>query len=221
MTFYLNTDVGIPDVWLWLCGCTVLFLLQAYQVRRFLRISHGPPLTWPIVIPTGFLYLLTIGGLLMQPPVLPVSTVLRAVGMFILAVPLTLTDLRCQWLPMRYTVLFWLGGLLCAALPGEVTDLTTALATSFAAFFLAGALRFAANIYQNEERVGLGDVYLMAGLCAWLPWRSACYAAGGGLLVCCLCALLTRQPSKPFAPALFGYLCGVCLFFPQQLAGVL
>lgn len=221
MTFYLNRDVSIPAIWLWLCCCTMFFLLQAYQVRRFLLINHGPPLTWTIVIPTGFLYLLTIGGLLTEPPALPVSTVLRAVVMMILSFPLTLTDLRCQWLPMRYTVLFWLGGLLCAALPGEITDLTTALAASFTAFVLSGALRFASNIFQNEERVGLGDVYLMAGLCAWLPWRSACYAAAGGLLVCCLCALLTRQPSKPFAPALFGYLCGVCLLFPQQLAGVL
>lgn len=221
MTIYSSNNVSIPAVWLWLCGCAVFFLLQAHQTRRFLRFSHGPPLTWPIVIPTGCVYLLTAGWLLMLPPALPLSSVMRAIAFLILAIPLTLTDLRCQWLPMRYTVLFWLGGLLSALLPGAIAAPGTALVTSVAAFVLAGGIRLAANVCQDEERVGLGDVYLMAGLCAWLPWRIACYAAAGGLLVCCLCALLTRQPSKPFAPALFGYLCAVCLFFPQQLAGVL
>jgi len=220
MTSYSSNDASLPVIWLSLCSCAVLFLLQVHQTRRFLRVSHGPPLTLPIVIPTGCIYLLTTGWLLMLPPVLPLSSVLRAIAFLILAIPLTLTDLRCQWLPMRYTVLFWLGGLLSTFLPGAIAAPVTALLTSVAAFVLAGGIRLAANVYQDEERVGLGDVYLMAGLCAWLPWRTACYAAAGGLLVCCLCALLTRQPSKPFAPALFGYLCGVCLLFPQQLARV-
>jgi len=146
---------------------------------------------------------------------------MRSLLLLVLAVPLTLTDLRCQWLPLRYTMTFWLGGLASAALPDAVLPLSEALPASIAAFALSGAVRWLASFRQREERMGLGDVYLMAGLCAWLPWRSACYAAAGGLLLCCLCAALTRQTSKPFAPALFGYLCGVCLFFPQQLAGVL
>ncbi|KHJ66362.1 hypothetical protein QU24_19580, partial [Pantoea rodasii] len=159
--------------------------------------------------------------LLALPPAVPDSTALRSIVLLTMAVSLTLTDLRCQWLPMRYTVAFWLAGLVSAALPEAVLKLPEALTASVTAFALSGAVRWLANLRQAEERMGLGDVYLLAGLCAWLPWRTVCYAAGGGLLLCCLCAVLTRQTSKPFAPALFGYLCGVCLFFPQQLAGVL
>lgn len=210
-----------PASALWFAGGVALFALQAHQASRFLRTHDGPPLTWPLTMPVVLIYLLTTGWLLMQPPTLPQPAVLRACCLLVLAIPLTLTDLRCQWLPMRYTVLFWLGGLVSAALPDAVLTLREALGASLTAFALSGAVRWLANFRQREERMGLGDVYLMAGLCAWMPWRSACYAAAGGLLLCCLCAALTRQTSKPFAPALFGYLCGVCLYFPQQLAGVL
>lgn len=210
-----------PAAGAWLACCAGLFALQAHQASRFLRTHDGPPLTWPLLTPVALIYLLTTGLLLSLPPALPVSTVLRSLLLLVLAVPLTLTDLRCQWLPLRYTMTFWLGGLASAALPDAVLPLSEALPASIAAFALSGAVRWLASFRQREERMGLGDVYLMAGLCAWLPWRSACYAAAGGLLLCCLCAALTRQTSKPFAPALFGYLCGVCLFFPQQLAGVL
>lgn len=206
---------------MWLAGCAGLFVLQARQASRFLRTHDGPPLTWPLLTPVALIYLFTAGWLLALPPAVPLSTALRSVTLLIMAVPLTLTDLRCQWLPMRYTVAFWLAGLVSAALPGAAQTFTEALTASLAAFVLSGAVRWLANVRHSEERMGLGDVYLMAGLCAWLPWRSACYAAAGGLLLCCLCAALKRQTSKPFAPALFGYLCGVCLFFPQQLAGVL
>lgn len=210
-----------PASALWFAGGVALFALQAHQASRFLRTHDGPPLTWPLTIPVVLIYLLTIGWLLMQPPALPQPAVLRACCLLVLAIPLTLTDLRCQWLPMRYTVLFWLGGLVSAALPGGIAAPVSAITASVVAFVLTGAVRWLVNLYRHEERIGLGDVYLMAGLCAWLPWRIACYAAAGGLLLCCLCAAVTRQPSKPFAPALFGYLCGVCLFFPQQLAGAL
>ena len=213
------TDGPVPAVWL--ACCVGLFLLQAHQASRFLRTFDGPPLTWSLLTPVALIYLLTSCWLLMLPPVVPFSTTLRSTALLALAVPLTLTDLRCQWLPMRYTVTFWVGGLISAALSDAVLPLAEALPASLAAFALSGIVRWLANVRQSEERMGLGDVYLMAGLCAWLPWRSACYAAAGGLLMCCLCAALTRQKSKPFAPALFGYLCGVCLFFPQQLAGVL
>lgn len=210
-----------PATSVWLACCVGLFALQAHQASRFLRMHGGPPLTWPLLTPVALIYLLTASWLLVLSPDVPFSSVLRIVALLVLAVPLTLTDLRCQWLPMRYTVMFWLGGLASAALPDAVQPLTDAVLASLVAFALSGAVRWLANFRQGEERMGLGDVYLMAGLCAWLPWRSACYAAAGGLLLCCLCAALTRQTSKPFAPALFGYLCGICLFFPQQLAGVL
>lgn len=201
--------------------CAALFVLQAHQASRFLRTHDGPPLTWPLLTPVALIYLFTVGWLFVLPPEVPISAAFRSIALLVLAVPLTLTDLRCQWLPMRYTVTFWLGGLASAALPGAVLTFGEALLASLAAFALSGAVRWLANYRQRDECMGLGDVYLMAGLCAWLPWRNACYAAAGGLLLCCLCAVLTRQTSKPFAPALFGYLCGVCVFFPQLLAGVL
>lgn len=218
---FMTSFTGGPVAAVWLACCAGLFALQAHQASRFLRTHDGPPLTWPIVAPVALIYLLTAGWLLMLPPDVPLRTALRSVVLLIMAVPLTLTDLRCQWLPMRYTVAFWLTGLASSALPDAVLPVTKALPASLAAFALAGTVRWGVNGRHREERIGLGDVYLMAGLCAWLPWRSACYAAAGGLLLCCLCAVLSREPSKPFAPALFGYLCGVCLFFPQQLAGVL
>lgn len=205
----------------WLAGCAVFFVLQTHQTIRFLRTHDGPPLTWPLLTPVALIYLLTVGWLLTLPPVVPNSTVLRCIVMLVMAVPLTLTDLRCQWLPMRYTMAFWLAGLASTLLPETVMTLDEALTASLSAYVLSGTVRWLANRGQTEERMGLGDVYLMAGLCAWLPWRSASYAAAGGLLLFCLCAALTRQTSKPFAPALFGYLCGVCLLFPQQLVGVL
>lgn len=206
---------------LWITACGLLFVLQAYQASRFLCTYGGPPLTWGLVVPVALIYLLTTVWILSLPSVLPNATIVRSLALMVLAVPLTLTDLRCQWLPMRYTVMFWLGGLFSAALPEAAQSLVSAFMTSLTAFGLSAAVRWLINGRHNEERVGLGDVYLMAGLCAWLPWRSACYAAAGGLLLCCLCAAVTRQPSKPFAPALFGYLCGVSFLFPQQLAGVL
>lgn len=205
----------------WLAACAGFFTLQVFMASRFLHGHGGPPLTWHHILPVALIFLCTVGWLITLPVMLPQTATWRAIALLILAVPLTLTDLRCQWLPMRYTVMFWLGGLAAAALPGSVQPLLTALLTSCSAFCLSAGVRWLANFHNGDERIGLGDVYLMAGLCAWLPWRSACYAAAGGLLLCCFCALLTRQPSKPFAPALFSYLCGVCIFFPQYMEGVL
>lgn len=210
-----------PAAGLWLAGCAGLFVVQAHQASRFLRTHGGPSLTLHLLTPVALIYMLTAGWLLTLPPTVSHNTVLRGVALMVLAVPLTLTDLRCQWLPMRYTVSFWLAGLASATLPDAVLTFTEALMASMIAYLLSGAVRWLANVRQTDERMGLGDVYLMAGLCAWLPWRSACYAAAGGLLLCCLCAALTRQTSKPFAPALFGYLCGLSILSPQQLVGVL
>ncbi|WP_336732274.1 prepilin peptidase [Pantoea ananatis] len=204
-----------------LAACAGLFVLQCWQASRFLHCYGGPPLTWSIVTPVFLAYMLTSCGLLLHVPTVPGTLVIRGLALLVLAVPLTLTDLRCQWLPMRYTVLFWLGGLCSAAFTWSTQSLSSAAMASICAFLISALVRYLANLRQNEERIGLGDVYLMAGLCAWLPWRIACHAAGGGLLLCCLWSLMTRQSSRPLAPALFGFMCGVSLIFPQQLAGVL
>lgn len=217
----MNLFADSISIWLWLSACAGLFILQVFLASRFLHGHGGPPLTWQQVAPVASIFLLTIGWLLLQSASLTPLSILRAMVLLVLAVPLTLTDLRCQWLPMRYTVMFWLGGLLSSALPGAAQPWLTALMASCGAFILTGSVRWLANWHNNEERIGLGDVYLMAGLCAWLPWRSACYAAAGGLVLCCVCALLTRQPSKPLAPALFSYLCGASILLPQHLSGVL
>lgn len=217
----MNSFTDGPATGIWLACCAGLFALQASQAGRFLRGHEGPPLTWPFLTPVALIFLFTVGWLLALPPAVPFNTAIRGVVLLVLAVPLTLTDLRCQWLPLRYTVLFWLGGLASAVLPGAVLTVSGALTASLVAFALTGTLRWLANLYQAEECVGLGDVYLLAGLYAWLPWRIACYAAAGGLVLACLSALVTRRPSTPFAPALFCYLCGVTLLFPQQLAGAL
>lgn len=206
---------------IWIAVCSGLFVLQAYRASRFLHTFKGPPLSVFQLAPVALVYLICTGWLLTYPDSLSATTVWRSVGLLVFAVPMILTDLRCQWLPMRYTVAFWSGGLLSSALPGAVLTWPEALKASVTAFCLSAAVRWVANYRHRKERMGLGDVYLMAGLCAWMPWRSACYAASGGLILCCVCAILTRETSKPFAPALFGYLSGVCLFFPQLLAGVL
>jgi leader peptidase (prepilin peptidase)/N-methyltransferase len=114
-----------------------------------------------------------------------------------------------------------LGGIASACLPESIVPMTDALISSIASFAITHLIRLMANAGSDEERMGLGDVYLMAGLCAWLPWQIACYAAAGGLVICCGCALLTRKPSKPFAPALFSFMSAISIFFPHILPGVL
>lgn len=74
-----------------LASCTGLFVLQTHQVRRFLRLHDGPPLTWTLLAPVALIYLCTAGWLLALSPAVSDSTALRGITLLTMAVPLTLT----------------------------------------------------------------------------------------------------------------------------------
>ncbi|MBU9819676.1 prepilin peptidase [Rahnella sp. BCC 1045] len=209
----LTVDFLLFLFWL---GAIIAFMV--WQAARFLDCHGGPPLSRRQIFPVIAAFSMACVTLFLAGPGVP--ALLRGVTLFALFLPMALLDLRCYWLPQRFTVTFWLLGGVSACLPGAPMTLLSSLLFSAAVFTVLYSLRTVALRYRGEV-LGLGDVYLMAGMFAWLPWRAASYAGAGALLLCALASLLIGRRSQPLAPALLTVLTAAVLFFPRFTQGVL
>jgi prepilin signal peptidase PulO-like enzyme (type II secretory pathway) len=178
------------------------------QAREFLLENDGPDLTrlqsMIITIPfmcTGMM--LTLSALNQQ---ITWSDAGRYIVLLAWGIPMVLLDMRNCWLPFCYTTGFWLSGLLFTFLPASPLTLTQALISSGVMFILLYTFHDIAWRLRGEEGLGLGDVHLIAALCAWFPWQQVCILSGWAFLLLVITALLTRKRAQPYAPWLFALL---------------
>lgn len=116
---------------------------------------------------------------------------------------MSLIDRLAGWLPKEFTGCFLLAGLLVATGRG---DLLLQALTSLGMLLAGVAIRIVGKHYTGREALGLGDVWLMAGLGAWLGFPLALFALLSGVVGFILWYTGTREMSHggPLGPWL-GY----------------
>lgn len=191
------------------------------QVRAFLQAHQGPALSRPLARGITLLFSLLVCTLWLQSLITgtPTAGALRHNLLLAWAIPLVTLDVLCCWLPLCFTTGFWLSGLLLTLLPGSPITPLLSLVGSAGMFVALRGLRAVANHYGSEERVGLGDVHLIAGLAAWYGWERACLLSAVAFLLLSVSALVSRQHTLPYAPWLFALLAGITVGYPQLLTG--
>lgn len=119
-------------------------------------------------------------------------------------------DTGSRWLPLEFTLPFALGSLLLPCDPAWLH------ATSFAVMWLPLALVRRGLMWRHQREVmGAGDVWLIAGLAAWLT-----VPVSGVLTILALALLLLcYRPGRdlPLAPALFLFTGVYCVARPFLL----
>lgn len=205
----------------------------AAQAKQFLYEHAAPPLTFIQLVGVNSVFILAGMSLLLTQitsflELNGISPHLSLMGTFkcllILAwgIPMVLLDLRKCWLPLRFTNGFWISGLVFTLLPESTQNVWQALAGSIGMFVLLYLLHAAAMRLYGEEGFGRGDVHLIAGLCAWLPWPIASFISGCGFLLFIVGALVTQKYAQPYAPWLFAILAAAAGIFPElTIVGVL
>lgn len=182
--------------------------LLVSQAQAFLLKHDGPALTrlqiWGVTFVFTYTGLVLVSGALFNAA--NWYEVSRIIVLLAWGIPMVLLDMRNYWLPFRYTSGFWLTGLLFTLLPANSLPLTEALLGSSTMFVALYAFRAFAWYLRGEEGFGLGDVHLIAALCAWFPWQLASLLSGCAFLLFVVTALLTRKTAQPYAPWLFGLL---------------
>lgn len=194
------------------------------QARNFLIENDGPELTQLQITVITVTFLCT--GMMLTLSAMNQHITWSDAGRYIVllawGIPMVLLDMRNCWLPFRYTTGFWLSGLLFTFLPASPLTLMQALISSGVMFTLLYAFHAIAWRLRGEEGLGLGDVHLIAALCAWFPWKQACALSGWAFLLLVITALLTRKRAQPYAPWLFALLSVLAGNFSQPtLTGAL
>ncbi len=92
---------------------------------------------------------------------------------------MSLIDRLAGWLPKEFTGCFLLAGLLVAIGRG---DLLHPALTSLGLLLTGLAVRTGGGFYADREVLGLGDVWLMVGLGAWLDFPLALFALLSGVV---------------------------------------
>ncbi|NDL64281.1 prepilin peptidase [Acerihabitans arboris] len=128
---------------------------------------------------------------------------MSAVLFVILIFRMSLIDRLAGWLPKEFTVYFLLAGLLVAIGKG---DLLHPAFTSLGILLAGVAIRVGSKYYTGREALGLGDVWLMTGLGAWLGFSLALFALSSGVVGFALWYAGAREMSHggPLGPWL-GY----------------
>ncbi|TQI77280.1 leader peptidase (prepilin peptidase)/N-methyltransferase [Serratia fonticola] len=199
---------------------TTLFICAqplVHQAKKFLLEHNGPPLT-RLQIRGVTIVFASIGTVLIATTTLagsPWLGTVKMLGLLAWGIPMVLLDLRNYWLPLRYTSGFWLTGLLFTLIPGSVLTLTAALTGSIGMFLFLYAFHYSAKHLRGDEGFGLGDVHLIAALCAWFPWQLASVLSGCAFLLLIVGTLLMKKMTQPYAPWLFAILAGLAGSFPQ------
>ena len=201
--------------------CLLLAWLMVRQAAQFLEEYAGPALTQlqQITVVAGFVTVILVMVLRQRSTGISNADVLRLSLLFTWGIPLVLLDWRCFWLPLRFTSGFWLSGLLLTCLPASPVTLLASLAGSGGMFAALWVFRALANRAGGEERIGLGDVHLIAGLAAWYGWEMSCLLSAAGLCLLLVSALASRQRTLPYTPWLFVFLTSLALFHPLLLTG--
>lgn len=126
----------------------------------------------------------------------------------LLLIPLSLIDIDHFLLPFPFTIPILAGGVVAALLPQgrPPVDMLLGIAAGAGPLLLIGYL---AGMLLKKEAMGGGDIWLMAGLGAWVGWRNALLTLMFGSvlgatvsLVCIPLGLIRKDHVIPFGPFL-------------------
>ena len=220
MSYFLTFSLLLVSGMVLILGAQLL----VNPAREFLREHDGPELprlqVWTVITIFTCSGLAIVSGALLNN--ISGMVAFRTIILLSWGIPMVLLDVRNYWLPLRYTTGFWLTGLLFTVLPASPLTLFEALLGSSTMFVTLYIFHVGARYLRGEEGFGLGDVHLIAALCAWFPWQLASLLSGSAFFLFVLAALLTRKTAQPYAPWLFGLLATLAgCFSLQTLSGVL
>lgn len=202
-------------------ACMLIARQMAEQASAFLREHHEAPLPRYLRLTIIIIFSVLVCVLLFRRTAneLTPDDVIKIILLFSWGIPMVLLDLHRYWLPQRFTSGFWLSGLLLATTHDSRLSLFAALYSSASVFVCLLAFRAAVNRLRREERMGLGDVHLIAGLAAWFGWPLACLMSACAFFLLFLGAVICRRHVMPYAPWLFALMAGYAMLFPQLLSG--
>ena len=155
------------------CG-TTLRALDLVPIFSFLFLGGKCRYCKAKLSPWYFLSELLVGGLYLLAFLLFAQNGLTAVLigrlllwslLFIVAV----TDYKTGYIMDLFSVLIGIGGIVLGLVTGRnLWQILTGIATGAACF---GGLYLICKLILKREGLGLGDVFLLAGIGAWLPWE--------------------------------------------------
>ncbi|WP_387691563.1 prepilin peptidase [Photorhabdus sp. RM71S] len=187
-------------------------LLQ--QGNAFLQsYDHSPYSTQLTYSLMGLVWML--GGIAIlldgQTATLSTAHLLQTFLLMAFSINLIALDAQERYLPLCFTNSFWLAGVLLTQLPGASLSFYAAVITSLVSFIILLLLHRELERRQPDS-FGLGDVHLLAGLCAWLPLSWLVWAMT--LYVLLTVSLLGRSTSHPLAPWLLPIVLLIHLIHP-------
>lgn len=187
------------------------------QGNVFLRDYGQPPYSRRLIFRLMALVWLVGGGVaLLTGPMSTLSTVhgLQTWGLMLFSLNLMALDAQERWLPLCFTHSFWGAGVLLTLLPGALLTFDAAVVNSLLVFVLL-RLVYRVLAQKRPDALGLGDVHLLAGLCAWLPLAGlTCALTLYMVLTFCL---VGRSTPHPLAPWLLPVVLLVHFLYPVLL----
>ncbi|MEG7665006.1 prepilin peptidase [Hafnia paralvei] len=122
--------------------------------------------------------------------------------MFLSLFPLLVLDFTKNWLPLRFTNVFWLNGILTSALPYSNVNLFSAIVLSIVVFIILRFLCAKLDSYYGREALGRGDIHLIAGCFAWFSLDVGLNFIGSSFIVMAIAMTIKRGKELPYAPFL-------------------
>ncbi|PHM37618.1 prepilin peptidase [Xenorhabdus mauleonii] len=216
-------------IWSFLCIAIPLFAalfakILVIPAKLFIQTHNGLSLTRLQINSVIATFTLASTSLLIMGVLSNISPIgiIKCWVLLAWGIPLALLDIRNFWLPLRFTTGFWLTGVLFSLLPDNKIQFIESVISSCTMFAIMRLFHYCVNRKHPEERFGLGDVHLIAALCAWIPWQQANVLCGIAFIMFIVGALFTKKHAQPYAPWLFALLAILATFFPlQTIQGVL
>lgn len=161
----------------------------AHALRRV------PLTTWWITIAAGIVIsVLTPDRLGDAPWALLTGTLLS------LVVALTRIDLACRLLPDALTILLMALGLMASVILDHI-DIVDSLIGGLTGYAGLWSLRWAAQRWRAHEGLGRGDLFMTAGMGAWLGWQMLPVALLIASATALIGTVLLRALTRPSSPA--------------------
>ncbi|MGR7464129.1 hypothetical protein ACU60T_23535 [Klebsiella aerogenes] len=118
--------------------------------------------------------------------------------LYVFALQFVLLDQSNHWLPLEFTAPFCVLAVVAHSLYGAL-PVASVMSLLLMGGLMAGCRVLLNRRYQREV-VGLGDLWMMAGLAGLLSFTTAAWLLTVGLAAMLVAALLQRKPSLPLAP---------------------
>lgn len=181
--------------------CLLVFLsllgvmLQFFQIKMFILEQNEPSLNL-----NGFAIFITFSIALILPFIFHQWEGFALICIFLALIPLFFLDLYKHWLPLRFTNVFWVVGVLISALPHSAISFSASIISSVISFSILYFFYLTIVRRYGYEALGRGDIHLISAFFAWLPVSIALYCIGSAFLIMALFLFINKGRELPYAP---------------------